>query len=239
MGTQRYFSEEIIADLKRAGNADYAVHSKRFFKTGKGEYGEGDLFLGIRVPEIRKLVTRFRDVPAAEIEKCLSSPYHEVRLFGFLSLAYRFKKADAAIQKFLFDTYLRNKAYVNNWDIVDVTAPNVIGAYLLDRDKTLLYELARSQGLWDKRIAVIATFTFIKAGKFEDALNISEILLLSKEDLIHKAVGWMLREIGKRDLETEEIFLKNHYRTMPRTMLRYAIERFEEKKRQKYLKGEI
>ncbi len=229
---------KLIEDsLKAIGSEAYASHSMRFFKTGKGEYGEGDRFLGIRVPEIRKKVAQFRDTPLNEIEKLLSSPFHEIRLFGFLSLAYRYKRFDESGRKTLYEIYLKNRKFANNWDIVDTTAPNVIGAYLLDRDKTILYELARSKGLWDRRIAIISTFTFIKSGKFDDALSIAEILLSSPEDLIHKASGRMLREVGKRDLESEEKFLLKHYNRMPRTMLRYAIEKFDKEKRQRYLKG--
>ncbi len=232
-------SSDILKILKDKGNREYAEHSSRFFKTEKGEYGEGDLFLGIRVPEIRKAVSKFRDTPLEEIKILLSSPFHEVRLFGFLSLAYRYKRGKEPDRKLLFDTYIENKRFVNNWDIVDTTAPNIVGEHLVNRDKKLLYDLAVSPVLWDRRIAVISTFTFIKAGNFTDTLNISEILLKSPEDLIHKAVGWMLREVGNRDMEAEELFLKKHYGKMPRTMLRYAIEKFEEGKRQAYLKAEI
>ena len=229
--------ETVLAALKDAGNSDYARHSLRFFKTGKGEYGEGDLFLGIRVPEIRKLVKKYINLDLVEAEKLLSSEFHEIRLFGFLFLAARFKDGNDGEKKTIYELYLENKKWVNNWDIVDTTAPKVVGKYLLDKDKSILYDLSRSESLWERRIAILSTFAFIKSGFFKDTLRISEILLKDKEDLIHKAVGWMLREVGKRSAAVEEDFLQKYYPGMPRTMLRYAIERFDENRRQEYLKG--
>ncbi len=232
-------TNKIIKTLESMANPEYAAHAQHFFKTGKGEYGEGDKFLGIRVPELRKMVRRYKGLQLENIEKFLSSEYHEIRLFGFLFLAVKFKTAGEADQEKIYTIYMSHKQWVNNWDIVDTTAPNVIGRYLLNRDRKVLRDMAESENLWDRRIAILSTFTFIKNMQFEDCIRISEILLYDKEDLIHKAVGWMLREIGKRDMRTEETFLKLHYKKMPRTMLRYAIEKFDEEKRKAYLKGNV
>lgn len=223
--------------IEKQKNPEQAKILQRFFKTGKGEYGEGDIFYGIKVPVQRKIVKQFNDLQLNDLEILIASKVHEERLIAFLILVEQFKKADSKNQKIIFDFYLKNRKGVNNWDIVDLSAPNIIGNYLLYKDKSLLYKFAKSKNLWEKRIAVLSTFTFIRNGLFVDTINISEILLQDKHDLIHKAVGWMLREIGKRDLKTEEEFLIKHYKTMPRTMLRYAIEKFPEKKRQFYLYG--
>ena len=225
----------IRRDLKKLENKEKAEIISNFFKTGKGEYGEGDVFLGITVPEQRKIARRYLDIELNELNELLSSEIHEYRLTALLLLVEKYKKSDNVFKKEIFEFYLRNTSYVNNWDLVDLTADKILGDYLFERDKNILYELAKSENLWERRIAIIATFSFIRKNKFDDTLRVSEILLNDKHDLIHKAVGWMLREVGKRDQGVEERFLKKYYKKMPRTMLRYAIERFDDKKRRFYL----
>lgn len=214
---------------------------QRFFKTGPGEYGEGDVFIGVKVPKIRALVRALDGFELASAAELLASEVHEERMLALLLLVRRFERAqkEPAVRKEIFDLYLASTARINNWDLVDVTAPQIVGGWLLDRDRGILDRLARSPLLWERRIAMIATLRFIRAGDFADALRIAAILVGDEHDLIHKAVGWMLREIGQRDLAAEERFLKRHYRKMPRTMLRYAIEKLEEPRRQAYLKGRI
>ena len=214
-----------------------AKHSQKFFRTGPGEYGEGDRFLGITVPLTRKMAKQCKSLTHQEIYELLQSPYHEERLLALLVLVERFKKCDPPQQKPIFNSYVKHKKFINNWDLVDSSAAYIVGAYLMDKDKSLLYKWAKSKNLWDRRIAIMATFQFIKHRQFNDTLAIATILLHDSQDLIHKAVGWMLREIGNRDLAVEEAFLQQHYRQMPRTMLRYAIEKLTEKRRQQYLKG--
>ena len=211
----------------------------KFFKTGKGEYGEGDIFLGLTVPEQRILARKYTNLVLDDVKKLLESKYHEHRLMGLFILVYKYERSNEKEKAGIKDFYLENKHRGNNWDLVDCIADKILGKHLIDKDKKVLYELAKSESIWDRRIAIISTFEFIKNGKFEDTLKISGILLKDEQDLIHKAVGWMLREIGKRDLETLEKFLKRHYKKMPRTMLRYAIEKFPEIKRKKYLAGKI
>lgn len=220
---------EKLTDKKKA--KDYAW----FFKTAKGEYGEGDLFLGIVVPEQRKLAKKYSNLSLNEIKGLLQSKYHEHRLTSLFILINKYKKSGKPYKKEIFNTYLSNTKYINNWDLVDSSAPNIVGDYLLDKDKSILYKLAKSDNLWEKRISILSTFAFIKEKRFEDTLKIAEILLKDKHDLIHKAVGWMLREIGNRDLSAEEKFLQKQAKNMPRTMLRYAIEKFPEEKRRFYL----
>lgn len=216
-----------------------AENSLRFFKTGKGEYGEGDKFLGIRVPVLRKQAGKYRDIALEEIQRLLKSSFHEERLCALFLLIHKFTRGDAAEKTAVYRMYLNNTRYINNWDLVDSSAYSIVGVYLEDKDKQPIYELAGSDSLWERRIAIISTLHFIRKHRFNEALDLSGQLINDKEDLIHKAVGWMLREIGKRDLNAEEIFLKAHYRQMPRTMLRYAIEKFPEQKRKKYLKGMV
>jgi 3-methyladenine DNA glycosylase AlkD len=230
-------ANEISKRIQKMGNKEDAKFLQGFFKTGPGQYGEGDIFLGIRVPATRKLAKEYKDLPLKEVLLLLRSPYHEVRLFALISLVSAFDKDDESAQKKIYDLYLANTRYINNWDLVDISAPNIVGAFLLTRSRKPLYQLAKSTSLWERRIAVLATFYFIKNNQFTDSLKIAEILLNDKEDLIHKAVGWMLREIGKRDTESAEAFLQKHCRTMPRTMLRYAIERFAPAKRHLYMNG--
>jgi len=226
-------------DLMLLANKEIAEHSQRFFKTGKGEYGESDIFLGIRVPVLRKLVNKYRGISLEEVSKLLHSKFHEERLLAVLMLVQLFKTGGDEGQKQIYNLYLDNIEFINNWDIVDISAGNIVGAYLHQKDKALLYRLVKSQNLWERRISIISTFYFIRQNEFDDTLKIAEILLNDKEDLIHKAVGWMLREVGKRELEIEEEFLQEHYMKMPRTMLRYAIEKFPETKRKMYLRGEV
>ena len=226
-------------ELLQLANEKIAEHSQRFFKTGKGEYGEGDIFLGIRVPLLRKLVKKYRGISITEVRKLLHSKFHEERLLAVLMLVQLFKSGDESVQKQVYDLYLENTEYINNWDIVDISASNIVGAHLYEKDKAPLYDLVQSKNLWERRISIISTFYFIRQNEFDDTLKLAKILLNDKEDLIHKAVGWMLREVGKREIEFEEEFLQEHYKIMPRTMLRYAIEKFTETSRKMYLRGEV
>lgn len=229
----------IRRELRALGDPAIAAHSQGFFKTGKGEYGEGDRFLGIRVPVIRKLVRKHRSATLIALTRMLQSKWHEERLFAVLALADRFARADDADRKAIFDIYTSNLEYVNNWDIVDGSAHLIVGPWLESRSRRLLYKLVRSENLWERRVAIMSTYHYIRRGEFDDTFALSKQLLDDDEDLIHKAVGWMLREAGNRDLPAEEKFLRKHYKNMPRTMLRYAIERFPEKKRKNYLHGRI
>lgn len=229
----------IRRELREMAHPDRARISQSFFKTGPGEYGEGDRFIGLTVPQVRKLAKRCRQLSLQETKQLLRSPIHEERLLALLILVGAFAKADEAGRQHIYEIYLQSTRHINNWDLVDSSAPQIIGAFLWARSKTPLRVLARSDSLWERRIAILATFYFIKHGKFAPSLAIARQLLGDREDLIHKAAGWMLREVGKRDLATEEKFLRRHYRQMPRTMLRYAIERLPEARRQCYLKGTI
>jgi len=231
--------QEINEYLLTLSDPEIASHSMRFFKTGPGEYGFGDKFLGIRVPVIRQTVKKYKDATLSTTEKLLKSKYHEIRLFALLLLVSNFSNADDVKQDKIYHLYLDNTRYINNWDLVDSSAHKIVGAYLENKDRTVLYNLSTSPSLWERRIAIISTFHFIRNNQFDDTLNISKQLLNDDEDLIHKAVGWMLRETGKRDKFIETEFLKKHYQRMPRTMLRYAIERFNADERQKYLHGKV
>ncbi|MBI5056604.1 MAG: DNA alkylation repair protein [Nitrospirae bacterium] len=228
--------KKLRTDLRKLASPEKADILSRFFKTGKGQYGEGDVFLGIKVPEQRRVAKQYPDLPLSEIKKLLHSKIHEERLVALLILIIKYGKAGDEGKKAINDFYLNNTKRINNWDLVDLSAPNISGDYLIDKDRGVLYKLANSESLWERRIAVMSTFAFIRKNDFEDTLRIAEILLRDRHDLIQKAVGWMLREVGKRDQAKEEAFLKKHYKAMPRTMLRYAIERFEEGKRRAYLK---
>ena len=223
--------------LRQFASREKARLLQGYFKTGPGEYGEGDIFLGVMVPEIRRVAREFQDTPLGEINKILASQYHEERLLALLMLVHQYAKGDDAQQKRIYGLYLKSTRSINNWDLVDLSAPNIVGAHLLDRSRKPLYTLAKSNDLWKRRIAILATFTFIRQNDFDDAFRIAKTLLQDDHDLLHKAVGWMLREVGKRDQRAEERFLKQHYKKMPRTMLRYAIERFPEGKRRNYLDG--
>ena len=230
---------DIQKGLRLLANEEIAEHSQRFFKTGKGQYGHGDRFLGIRVPALRKMAGQYRGVSVEQASRLLKSEFHEERLLSLLLLVAMLKKANDEGRRAIYTLYLENTRFINNWDLVDSSAEYIVGAYLRGGDKRPLYDLAVSNMLWERRISIMSTFHFIKHSEFADTLKIAEILLPDKEDLIHKAVGWMLREIGKRNIETEEKFLKKYCRLMPRTMLRYAIEKFPAPKRQRYLKGNV
>ena len=231
--------KDIKKRLRDLGDHKKAEGLQRFFKTGPGEYGEGDVFLGIRVPQLRKLAKEYLCIPLEEVERLLKSSIHDERLLSLFILVLRYSKGDHDDKKSIYELYFKNIQYVNNWDLVDGSAQYIAGAYLMDKDKKPLYFLAKSNSLWERRIAIMSTFYFIKRNIFVETIKLSKLLLSDREDLIHKAVGWMLREVGKRNMTTEEAFLKEHYKDMPRTMLRYAIERFPESKRQRYLKGKI
>lgn len=249
------YLKQLQLDLKKLANPKQAALLQRFFKTGKGEYGEGDIFLGIKVPEQRKVAKKY-DLSLKEIQELLNSKIHEHRLTSLFILIKKYNKSNENEKKKIFEFYLKNTKNINNWDLIDLSAPKIVGNYLLDKDRSVLYKLAKSKSLWEKRISILATGYFIYNGQFEDTLKIAEILLNDKHDLIHKGVGWMLREVGKRNQAIEEKFLKKrvkipkkkfsacqksrsdfsaHYKTMPRTMLRYAIEKFEENKRRFYM----
>lgn len=210
-----------------------------YFKTGKGEYAEGDVFIGITVPVQRTIAKKYRDLPLTDIEKLLHSNIHEYRLTALFILCDQLKKADEVMKETYFDFYLSNTKWINNWDLIDLSARDIIGGWLIDKPKErkILYALARSKSIWERRIAIIATSAFMKNNDFTDTYAISEILLHDTHDLIHKAVGWMLREAGKRDEKALIDFLAKHYKVMPRTMLRYAIEKFSAVLRTRYLSG--
>jgi 3-methyladenine DNA glycosylase AlkD len=230
---------EIKTHLKEIGNPDIAKHSQSFFKTGPGEYGEGDIFIGIRVPVLRVVAKKYRQLPLPAAEALLSSAIHEERLLALLILVLQFTHGDTAQRSQIFDCYCRNMKFVNNWDLVDSSAHWIVGAWLEVRSRSRLDNWARSKNLWKRRIAMMSTLAYIKKNDFGDTLRIAETLLHDSEDLIHKAVGWMLREVGNRDRTVEEAFLKLHYKVMPRTMLRYAIEKFPETLRKRYLEGKV
>ena len=229
----------IRRDLRKLGSPRKARELQRFFKTGPGEYGEGDVFLGVRVPELRALVRRYADLPLDRVPALLGSRIHEERLFALLLLVRQFSRGDQAVRTAVYELYMARTAAVNNWDLVDLSAAKIVGAHLEDRDRSRLDTLTGSGSLWERRIAIVATLHFIRQGDLADTFRIADRLLGDPEDLIHKAVGWMLREAGKRDRAAEEAFLRPRYASMPRTMLRYAIERFPEPLRQDYLKGRV
>ncbi len=233
---------ELKQQLRAHASPARARVSASFFKTGEGEYGAGDVFLGVTVPDTRRVVKQFHQLPLVDIQELINSPLHEERLCGFLILVHQFERGDAKVRARIFRFYCANSKRVNNWDLVDLTAPNIVGEYLFETKDSgaLLVRYARSQNLWQRRIAILATFAFIRKGRWVPTLNIARILLNDPEDLIAKAVGWMLREVGKRiDQDIEEEFLKKHYHRMPRTMLRYAIERFSKRRARMYLDGKI
>ena len=227
-------------EIRALANKEIAQHSLRFFKTDKGEYGHGDLFLGVRAPKIRLIAKKHIDISITDMKTLIQSKYHEERFLGLIILVNKYAKTkDKKNRNQLYKIYVSSFKYINNWNLVDVTCPHVTGKHLIDKDRTILYKWAKSGDLWTKRIAMISTFYFIRKNDLDDTFKIADMLLQDEHDLIHKAVGWMLREAGKRDIKKEETFLKKHYKTMPRTMLRYSIEKFPETKRQKYLKGTI
>lgn len=222
-------------ELSELANPEKAKLLQGFFKTGKGDYGEGDVFLGVMVPQTRAIAKQFQHLGLEELEKSLHSKYHEERLSALLILVEKFRKASGAERKRLFDFYLTNTAFINNWDLVDLTAHKIVGEFLLGKGRGRLYTLAKSKSVWERRIAIISTFAFIREGDLKDCLEISGLLLDDRHDLIHKATGWALREAGKKDIKALRAFLKAHAAKMPRTMLRYAIERMPERERRKWL----
>jgi len=228
-------AHEIRQRLRQLGDPDKAAFLQRFFKTGPGQYAEGDRLIGVRVPQVRGLLREYRGLTPQDLPPLLTSAIHEERLFALLALVRCYEKGDPAVREQVYSIYLAHTAHINNWDLVDSSAPQIVGGHLLERDREPLYRLVRSSSLWERRIAVMATFTFIRKGQYTDTLEICRLLLNDREDLIHKAAGWMLREVGKRDRVTEERFLQQHVREMPRTMLRYAIEKFPEDLRRTYL----
>lgn len=229
--------QEILDYMYSLANPEIAEYSQRFFKTGKGEYGFGDKFLGIRVPIIRKAVKKYKDISLETAEKILKSEYHEIRMFALLFFVLRFSKADNKEQIKIYNLYLQRIKYINNWDLIDTTAPHIVGGYLLNKDRSILYDFVKSNSLWERRIAIVATLYFIRNNQFQDTIKLAKQLLEDKEDLIHKATGWALREVGKKDVNLLISFLSLHYKKMPRTMLRYSIEKFGREDRAKYLQG--
>ncbi|MBU0688098.1 MAG: DNA alkylation repair protein [Gammaproteobacteria bacterium] len=229
-------AKEISAQLRALASPDTASILQGFFKTGPGQYGEGDVFLGIKIPPLRALAKQHRDADLPTIESLLASKYHEQRMFALLLLMQFYQAADETGRQAAYDLYLSNTARINNWDLVDVSAPHIVGHHLEQRPRAILRQLAQSDSLWERRIAIIATFHFIRQNDFADTIRIAEMLLDDKHDLMHKAVGWMLREVGKRDQKLAERFLQQHYPRLPRTALRYAIERFDPPLRKQYLK---
>jgi 3-methyladenine DNA glycosylase AlkD len=232
-------AKEISKRLREMANEKDARFLQGFFKTGAGQYGEGDIFLGIRVPVLRKLAKESKSLMPEDVLPLLRSPYHEERAFALIMLVNAFAKGDDGIQKQIYDLYLANTQHINNWDLVDISAPNIVGAFLLTRDRKVIYQLAKSKSFWERRISMLATLYFIRRNQFADTLKIAEILLHDKQDLIHKAVGWMLREVGKRDTPFAEVFLKAYCKKMPRTMLRYAVERLPQTRRKMYMDGTV
>ena len=229
-------AREALMALANPVKADFLAG---FFKTGKGEYGEGDQFLGITVPAVRGVAMQFRSLPLKECEVLLQSKYNDVRLLALIILVRHYERGDESVREAIFQIYLKHRQFVNNWNLVDSSAAQVVGAHLLNRNRKLLYELVTSKSLWDRRIAVISTFAFIRKNDFTDIFKLSEQLLEDRHDLMHKACGWMLREVGKRDESALKGFLKRFHQRMPRTMLRYAIERFSPAVRKAYLAGKF
>ena len=231
-----FMHQKIVKELNKFKNPLQAKNLQRFFKTGKGEYGEGDVFLGLKMGQTRQVMKKyFRDTHLKDVQKLLDSKIHEHRMTAVLILVEKFKKAEDKLKKEIFDFYLTNTKSINNWDLIDLSSPNVIGNYLLDKERKILYKLAKSKNLWEKRISILATAVFIRQQQFKDTIKIAKILLQDSHDLIHKAVGWMLREVVKKDEKELIKFLDKYTLQMPRTMLRYAIERLPEKKRKYYL----
>ncbi|HEY0720642.1 MAG TPA: DNA alkylation repair protein [Gammaproteobacteria bacterium] len=230
-------ARDVIRELKQGGDAEQARQLQRFFKTGPGEYGEGDRFLGLRVPAIRQIARRHANLPTEELSALLAEVWHEARLAALLILVEQFKRGDETTRRSIYRFYLAHLHRINNWDLVDLSAPPIVGGWLQERSRAPLHKLARGKNLWERRVAILATFNFIRHNDLDDTLTIATRLLSDREDLIHKATGWMLREVGKRDQQRLEKFLREHYPQLPRTTLRYAIERFPEKLRRYYLNG--
>lgn len=229
---------EIIEALQVLASEDKAKHLNRFFKTGKGQYGEGDKMMGIVVPETRKVAKEYKSLPLSELQTLLDNEWHEVRLCGLLILIFQYKdrKATTEMRQCIFDLYLRNMRRCNNWDLVDLSCRDIVGMHLLDKDRGLLDKLSESDNLWEQRIAIVSTWAFIKHGEFENTFRLAIKYISHDHDLIHKATGWMLREVGKKDREALTAFLEEYAPTLPRTALRYAIEHYPEDERQYFLK---
>ena len=227
----------LLDQLRAAGDPEDALFLQRFFKTGPGGYAEGDVFIGVRVPVVRRLARQADPLPLADILRLLASRIHEERLLALVVMNRRFERGDEAVRREVYDAYLAHRDCINNWDLVDVSAPNIPGAWLLDHPRGILDTLVESPVLWDRRIAVLATFTLLRAGQFDDTVRLCTRLLNDPEDLMHKACGWMLRECGKRDLAVLRTFLRAHSASMPRTMLRYAIEKLPPEERRGWLEG--
>jgi 3-methyladenine DNA glycosylase AlkD len=230
---------KLIQEIKKTGNPARAKVMQGFFKTRKGQYGEGDEFLGLSVPQQRVIAKQFIGLGLSEIKQLLKSKIHEHRFIALVILCDKYNKASDAEKTKIYKFYLTNAKQINNWDLVDTSAPYIVGEYLIDKNKSILYNLAKSDNLWEKRISILSTFAFIKRKQLNDTFEIAKIFLNDKHDLIHKAVGWMLREAGKKSVEAEEKFLKKYYKIMPRTALRYAIEKFPKQKQKMYLSGRI
>lgn len=228
-------AQKILRDLKKISTPLKAKASAWFFKTGKGQYGEGDVFMGVTVPEQRVIARKYAKLPLSEIEKLLKNKIHEARLTALLILVSQFEKASEVEQKKIVSWYLAHTRWINNWDLVDSSARYILGSYLLSKDRKLLYKLAKSKNIWERRIAIVATHAFILNGEYKDTFKIGEILFTDSHDLIHKAVGWMLRETDKRNLKELRVFLIKHAREMPRTALRYAIEHFSPEERKRFM----
>jgi 3-methyladenine DNA glycosylase AlkD len=233
----RMTAEQLKRELQKHANPEKAAILCRFFKTGPGEYGEADVFWGITVPSQRRIAATFRNLSLEQIHRLLGDPVHECRLTALLILVWQYGKANVSGKQEIFDFYLRHIGYINNWDLVDSSAPNILGLHLLDQNKALLFKMAESQVVWERRVAVLSSFAFIRRGDYAPTLRLAEMLVHDKHDLIHKALGWMLREVGKRDRTAAERFLQRHCSSMPRTMLRYAIEKFDQPTRLRYLRG--
>jgi 3-methyladenine DNA glycosylase AlkD len=229
--------ENIINEIKSLSNKKYADHHSKFFKTGKGEYGEGDLFYGLKVPEIRNITKKYyKLINLKEIDSLIKNAFHEIRLTALIILVLKYPKSSQKEQEQIFNLYIDNVKYINNWDLVDLSAPNIVGNFLYNKNYEILYNLAQSGYLWSERISVIATFYFIKQGEYSHTVKLAEYFLTHKHDLMHKAAGWMLREVGKRDIDELYSFLDKFHKTMPRTMLRYSIEKLSPEKRAFYMK---
>ncbi|QJW88120.1 DNA alkylation repair protein [Spirosoma taeanense] len=226
---------DVKATLLELEQPERASFAARFFKTRPGQYAEGDQFLGLSMPQQHVIARQYRELLPDETELLLHDPYHECRMVALLIWVYQVQKAGPVYRAEIMARYLANREFINNWDLVDVTCPHIVGRHLLNNDRSALYELARENHLWSQRIAIVSTITFIRHGQFADTFALAEILLAHRHDLIHKAIGWMLREVGKRDADALEEFLHDHIRQMPRTALRYAIEKFEPNRRRYYL----
>ena len=222
----KQITKTITSELQALTNAEKREIFPRFFKAGKGEYGEGDRFLGVTVPNIRAIAKQYKNISLNEIRELMQSEWHEVRLCALLIMVEKSKKKDEALRQQLFDLYLSQTDRINNWDLVDLSCRFIVGEYLLDKSRDILYQLAHSPLLWDNRIAIVSTYAFIRKGQLEDTYALSDLMMQHPHDLMHKAIGWMLREAGKRDSERLYDYVMSHRADMPRTMLRYAIEKF-------------